>query len=302
MGVIDLGSNSLRLLIARIDAGEIITIRRELLETRLGEKLMPGGKLFPEAKKRTLDGLHDFFAIMREEKVEKGAVIATSAVREACDGGDFLEEVSKVSLFPVHLLTPREEAYFGFKGARRALQGEDSQEGNILVLDLGGRSSEVSWMNRDNFYYHSFAFGAVSLQEKFWNNISFTGTSTGNLQDYLCKKMEEEMGKSSHLREKNLVGLGGTITTLAALDLNLEHYQAEFVHGHLLRKKIIEKWEKRLTETSLEERKSLLPFAPQRADIIPAGTIALLSFMEYLQKDSLIVSEEGILWGALESL
>jgi exopolyphosphatase/guanosine-5'-triphosphate,3'-diphosphate pyrophosphatase len=298
MGVIDLGSNSLRLLVARIDAGKIIPLRRELLETRLGQKLIPGGKLFPEAKKRTLEGLLNLLAIMRDEKVEKGAIIATSAVREACDGSDFLKEVSKVSLFPADLLTPREEAYFGFKGARRALQREGFEEDRFLVLDLGGRSSEVSWMEKDHFRYHSFTFGAVSLQEKFMENNRFTGESTGGLQDNLRKKMEEEMGESSLFREKDLVGLGGTITTLAALDLNLEHYRAECVHGHLLRKKEIAMWGKRLTETSLE----LLPFAPQRADIIPAGTIALLAFMEYLQKDILTVSEEGLLWGLLENL
>jgi len=299
-----LGSNSLRLLIARLDAGEIIAVRRELLETRLGEKLIPGGKLFPEAKRRTLEGIKSLLAIMQQEKVGKGAVIATSAAREACDGFDFLQQISEISLFPVRLLSPQEEAYYGFMGARRALKGRGLEEETMLVLDLGGRSSEVSWVEKGAFCYHSFAFGAVSLQERLENNAALSEVRQEKLQGFLGAKMEEEIGKSSPslLRKKSLVGLGGTIATLAALEQGLDYYQAGAVHGFVLQKKSVERWKNKFAEITRQEIKSLLPFAPQRADIMAAGTTALFSFMEYLQKDNLVVSEEGLLWGFLQSL
>jgi exopolyphosphatase / guanosine-5'-triphosphate,3'-diphosphate pyrophosphatase len=117
VGAIDLGSNSLRLLLALVHKKGLEPLYGELRETRLGEKLHCGGSLYPPARVRTLAALSDLLGIMMQERVERGLVVATSAVREAGDGALFLGAVSKISPYPVRLLSGREEAYYSFRGA-----------------------------------------------------------------------------------------------------------------------------------------------------------------------------------------
>ncbi|MDO9536065.1 MAG: hypothetical protein Q7J85_12230 [Bacillota bacterium] len=291
VGVIDLGSNSIRLIVAGVYDQRVTTLQSELIETRLGEKLRPGGNLFPAARQRTLEALICLFERMKEEDVKDGLIVATSAVREARDGGSFLDAVRKHSFLPVRLLTPEEEAHYGFLGAREALRNNGFLDEDLIVLDLGGRSSELSWEKRGHFSYKSFSFGAVSLQEQFLGE--------GETADLLKARIISELGDASFLYKKELVGLGGTVTTLAALALKLEHYEPGPVHGYLLHKEEIKKWEEIFAGSSPKERRKLLPFAPQRADIIIAGTSALLAIMEYIKKESLTVSEGGLIWGVI---
>jgi exopolyphosphatase / guanosine-5'-triphosphate,3'-diphosphate pyrophosphatase len=291
IGIIDLGSNSIRLLVVGVYGQRVVTLLSKLIETRLGERLCPGGNLFPPARQRTLDALLSLFVHIKEEDVKEGLIVATSAVREARDGGQFLEKIREYSFLPVRLLTPEEEAHYGFLGAMEALGSNGFLGKHLIVLDLGGRSSELSWEDSGNFSYRSFSFGAVSLQEQF--------SEERESGDLLISRLTSELGDPSFLFKKELVGLGGTVTTLAALALGLEHYEPGLVHGYLLKKEEIKKWKGILAESSPGQRRLLLPFAPQRADIITAGTSALLAIMEYINKESLTVSEEGLLLGVI---
>lgn len=300
VGLVDLGSNTIRLLVVEIEKKKLSPLRRELLEVRLGQGLISGGKLSNQAKEKAARGLTYLFSIMEQEKVEKGLVLATSAVREAADGKEFLSHLSLFSPYPLKLISPKEEAYYGFYGAAASLRGKVGGPEKLLVVDLGGRSTEFSWLEKGKFCYHSFPFGAVSLFEK---HLSLSESSEGaaGVKEEVKRMLKRTLHIKS-LREKELIGLGGTVTTLAALFLGQERYIPEEVNGCLISLEEIRNWEKRLLENSLKKRRCLLSFAPGRADILPAGTSALVTIMEFLNKERLLVSEEGILLGAAELL
>ena len=314
---LDLGSNSLRLLVAEADGRRIIPLRRELRETRLGQGLQPGGLLHPRARERTLQALDELAAIAASEQAVRGLLVATSAVREAADGGAFLEEAARRYPFPARVLTPREEALLGYQGARGALQLQ-----HALVVDLGGRSTEISWRgkqagerngegteeNGEEFFFCSLPLGAVRGSEAFWVGPGpgrlHKARLTRHVHHLLAKERTGGAGFSSGFPGDalELVGLGGTVTTLAALDLGLRVYLPERVHGHRLTRAAVARWLQQLENLTLEETQALLPFAPRRADIFPAGVATWLAVMDFFCRERCTVSEEGLLWGVLEQL
>lgn len=308
VGVIDLGSNSIRLLIAWTDFKMTLSVKKKLIETRLGEGLRSGQKLSLEARQRTFHSICDLVGLLEEEKVDEGLIVATSAVREAADGPQFIEEIIKKVPFPVNVLSQREEAYYGFKGVEFALKERThlAYDGNrceqFMVLDLGGRSTELSWEEAGSFFYVSFPFGAVSLHEKFFKNSINSPNLLEEFRAYLMDHLAWSGTKNNSCTSKELVGIGGTVTTLAALEAGLKEYDPGLIHGSLLYRERLQKWEKYFLTSSLQERRHLISFAPQRADIITAGASALLVIMKFLLKDYLRVSEEGLLWGVVLSM
>ena len=166
VGAIDLGSNSLRLLVTRSNKGSIRTLYRELRETRLGEGLIPGEKLNSKARERTLQALSSLLRIMKAKRVDEGVIAATSAVREAADGAQLLDDIAAFSPFPVRLLSGEDEAVYGFRGAVRAMGPRLNQMKNVLVLDLGGQSTELSW-EKNIFRGCGLPFGAVNMRDRF---------------------------------------------------------------------------------------------------------------------------------------
>ncbi|NLX91994.1 MAG: hypothetical protein GXZ07_10525 [Firmicutes bacterium] len=235
---------------------------------------------------------------MKAKKVDKGVIAATSAVREAADGAQLLDDIAAFSPFPVRLLSGEEEAEYGFRGAMGA--GLESREEDVLVLDLGGRSTELSWRETNIFRGLSLPFGAVNMRDRFLADLN--GENTQRVKEYISGLLNESSGLMPGKKRKLLVGLGGTVTTLAALSLKLNRYDPGKVHGCRLLREEIKNWEQTFLHTSWQERVEMLPFSPQRADIIPAGTSALLSVMEYLGYDSIVVSEGGLLLGIIEEL
>ncbi len=298
IGAIDLGSNSLRLLLAFADGRQLLPLRSELVETRLGQKLQPGRPLYPPARARTLAALVRLFQLMEQEGVEAGEVVATSAVREAADGSAFLQETAALSPYPVRLLTAGEEAYYGFRGA---LHGTGTAVGaeKILVLDFGGRSSEFSWQQGENFCYCSLPFGAVGLNEAFSAGPGQGAKAAALLRQHIKELLERQEALMAAVPFRELVGLGGTVTTLAMLAHGLQRFETGCVHGLSLSSPVLRNLAELLRNCTPAERARLLPFAPQRADIIVAGAAALLVLLEQLNKDGLIVSENGLLHGLL---
>jgi len=308
-GAIDLGSNSLQMMLARMEAGAFHICRREICETRIGEGLRPGDKLNPRARARTMEALLSLLGIMEAEQVRKGIIIATSALREAADGKQFLDEISRVAPFPIRLLSGEEEAFYGFQGAVGSLAvygGDDSGpvlpgsgdniDDDIMALDIGGRSTELSWREEDKINGLSMAFGAVNMKERFLSGREHF------LREHIRGVLVEQAKGFPIKKKKFLLGVGGTITTLAALSLKLQEYDPQRIQGSLLSIDEIRDWEKILLQASHQERVQMLPFAPKRADVITAGVSVMRTVIEYLGYDQIIVSEGGILLGIILEL
>lgn len=286
---VDLGSNSLRLLVARVKAGEIEPVCRELRTTRLGEGLHLGLSLTPAAMERSLAALLEFKDTVREFGIPGARikVVATSAVREAENGRDFVARVSAAVGWMVRVLSGAEEAALSYRGAISVL-GRPA-----VVMDIGGRSTEMivpaaqgksPGISGPGVF--SFPLGALRCTEE--------GTSPAAMAEVLAPAVAQVAGQG-----RPLVGVGGTVTTLAAIHHRLEVYDPEVVHGTFLPLEVIDALVDRLDSLSLEERRRLPGLQPQRADIIVAGGRICQTVMHRGGFSGVTVSEADLLWGVI---
>jgi len=283
IAVIDIGTNSTRLLIVEYKQGCITPQYSDLEITRIGEGVGESRLIKPQALQRTINCLRKFVEICHQYSASIIRVVATSAVRDAENKTLVIKEILKETGLYLEPLTGAEEAKLSYLGAI-----SDTKEDNkvSIVLDIGGGSTELVYPNRRGIQYKSVNLGAVRLTEQ--------PKLMDEVQDILGGLLENELPE-----DFNLIGVGGTITTLIAIKLKLDKYEPELVHGQILQFKEVEEIGGLLFSLSLEERKKLKGLQPERADIIPYGTFILQELMKKLQCDKLIVSEKDILYGMI---
>lgn len=281
--VIDMGSNSLRMMTGVQDiTGQWSFSAKELATTRLGNHIEETGHLWPEGMAASFAALSRWRDRLQGMRV---CVVATSAVREARDGKAFLAEIRARYGWHCRILTGGEEALLSFCGAAAAV----ALHIRTAVLDIGGGSSELalgyggiaSWS-------HSYPLGAVRLtKQKQWSLDDIEKMKQHCLQTFL---------PAVHMAD-TIIGVGGTLTTLAAMDQGLVVYDAAAVEGYTVTQKTIGEWINRLQAMSPEERKHVPGLQPKRSDIILPGLVIAWSFLEYYQKTALIVSERDLMEG-----
>ncbi|MBC7106147.1 MAG: Ppx/GppA family phosphatase [Firmicutes bacterium] len=281
VGVIDVGTNSVRLLVADVNGRRVATVRRALAITRLGEGI--GDRMLrPAAISRTLKTLAEFRELAAGAGAEKLIVVGTSAVREAENRREFVEAVREGLGLEVRVLSGYEEARLGFLGA---VTGLPLDPAGVAVVDVGGGSTEVAWLQEGTFRSRSLPLGAVRMTEGGWNEDA--------ARSLLAPVLEELRGAG----ERRLVGVGGTVTTLAAVAQRLEPYDPERVHGYPLEIGVVAGLLERLAGMDQESRRRVPGLQPERADIIVAGTRIVLLVMAGLGAGVLTVSEHDLLHG-----
>lgn len=275
---IDIGSNSVRLLVAEIERGTVRPLVRELRTTRLGSGLAGNGRLPDAAVRQTLQVLDVWREMLTAYPDTRPVVVATSAVREAANATSFLEAVRRATGWEVKVVTGAEEAALSYRGATSALGLAAA-----VVVDIGGGSTEIAFPGPNGLESQSFPVGAVRAAPP---------AETAGLLDPVLQRLQEN--------NLPLVGVGGTFTTLAAMQHVLMVYDPDIVHGTVLRLAEIKRWEKELVGLSLEERRQLPGLQPQRADIIVAGTTIARTVVEGSGQQEITVSEADLLWALLE--
>ncbi len=285
---IDLGTNSLRALIARVRDENIIPLKTYQKITRIGEGLRRTGYLQENAKQRTLAALHDCSKLLKELKVTKVAGVATSAIRDAADGEEFLRYIEKETGIALEVISGIKEAQLSFVGAVAGLQ-EIGRE-KAVVLDVGGGSTELTYLLDGGITARSHQLGAVRCTEN--------GSTLLDMKRLLGPTLREIIANPG---EKILIGVGGTITTLAAVKKKLHVYNPEEVHGTRLSRADIQGMLHYLAALPLPERKKVTGLQPERADIIVAGTRILWVILDNLQAGELIVSETDLLYGLIST-
>jgi exopolyphosphatase/guanosine-5'-triphosphate,3'-diphosphate pyrophosphatase len=292
VGVVDIGTNSTRLLVGRVHAAgdRLEVIRTALTTTRLGENLA-GGLLLARAMARTVDCLQEYREIMAVAGVDEVVVAATAAVREARNRKHFLDLVVAATGFEVRVLSGREEAVYGYLGVVSGLgqmpkePGEPGTPGEIVVVDVGGGSTEFVWLRGGSPDFRSLPLGAVRMTE-------------GNYTDAEIAELVGPVAEEVAGREKvRLVGVGGTVTTMAAMARKLTVYDPEQVHGFRLDREQVERMLNELASVDVEDRKRRPGLQPERADIIVAGVRIVKLIMRALKVRELTVSETDILHG-----
>ncbi len=278
-GIIDIGSNSVR---ARVFAdGKIVY--NGLYTTRLGEGLATGNRLTAESERRTIDAVDLLVKAMRSAGAEDVYAFATEAVRCAENGRAFAAECEKYTGIPIDVVDGDEEGELALLGA------VDGGTGG--VIDIGGASAEISVVkDKKIIYSHSLPLGAVRL-------YGMCGEDEDELKKIINKRIGE-YGNVPH--DVRFCAVGGTATTIAALDIGLEKYDADRVDGHILSFDAVARDYALIKLHDKSERISVLGINEKRADIIPCGAYMLLSIMRRFDIGQVVVSESDNLLGYLK--
>jgi exopolyphosphatase/guanosine-5'-triphosphate,3'-diphosphate pyrophosphatase len=293
VAAVDLGTNSTRLLIADVGDGSLEEVARVTKITRLGEGVDERKRLLPVPIARVRNVLTDFRREAEQLGAERTLAVATSAVRDAENGEAFLGEIEWSYGFKTRLLTGDQEAQLTFRGVSL---GRDVAA-DTLVIDIGGGSTELVVGGPDGLRFHdSLDLGCVRLTERFLHSDPPTGEELDACAEAVRALLAQRV--PGDVRPETAIGVAGTITSLAALDLQLAEYDAEHVHGHRLSREGVHAQLDRLASVPLAERREIPALDPDRAPVIVAGAVILRKALDHFGLDGLEVSEHDILDGA----
>ena len=297
MAVVDCGTNTTRLLITD-GQGRAVERRAEI--TRLGFGVDASGRLDPGAVERTLECLRAYRAAMDQHDLAALRVIATSAVRDAVNRADFLQPAEEVLGAVAEVLSGREEAGASFAGAVSTL---DPADGPFLVVDIGGGSTELSYGARHCSAALSLDIGSVRLTEKYIDHDPPLPEELAACLSVSELHLDDAVRAVPALSEPcRLVGVAGTVTTVAAVELGLETYDRDRVHHFRLSKDATEDVFRTLATERLADRIHNPGLHPGRADVIVAGVCILAKIMRYFDFDECLVSESDLLDGLAQTL
>jgi exopolyphosphatase/guanosine-5'-triphosphate,3'-diphosphate pyrophosphatase len=305
IGAIDIGTNTVLLLVAEMRGAELVAVEERATITRLGEGVDKSRELMPEAIARTSAALDAYAEITKRLGVEKMAVVGTSAMRDARGGEKIRAQIKTKFGIDARVLSGDEEARMTFAGALSGLSARPgfpsvsiSESEDVAVFDIGGGSTEiVRGKNGVIGYAHSFDIGSVRFTERYVKSDPPTPEEIETLK----RAAADEFARAASIRASRVVGIAGTVTTLAAVALKMADYDGARVHGHVMTREVIAKTVDRLASMPLENRQNVIGLEPKRADVIVAGGIIALAAMDALVADEIMISDRGVRWGlALE--
>jgi exopolyphosphatase / guanosine-5'-triphosphate,3'-diphosphate pyrophosphatase len=279
VAAVDLGTNTTRLLVADVEDGRIHEVHRESRITRLGEGVDARGRLLPLPIARVRNALTDYRRTLEDLRAERTLAVATSAVRDAENGEAFLGEVEWSYGFVTRLVGGDEEAQLTRRGV--------GPNPGTLVVDIGGGSTELIV---DDFYT-SLDIGSVRYTERYLHS----DPPDAHELEECARAVHAVLEERAQVKAQSAIGVAGTVTTLAALDL--EHYDRAHVHGHRLTTPAARTQLARLAALPLHERRELPAIDPERAPVIVAGAVILVSILDHFGLDEIAVSERDILDG-----
>ena len=298
---IDIGTNTLRLLIAEAVGPDDFTILHEEQEiTRLGEGLIPTRLLQDGPRRRSLAVFRRFAEEVSRFNAQEVAAVGTSAVREAKNRDELVAEVARETGLTLQVIDGREEARLTLLGVRHGLR---LGTGRVLVMDVGGGSTEFVLADGEAIEaIVSTGLGVVKLTEQFLVSDPPTPGELRKLNQAVGKRIDRLRLELPRLEEARLVGTAGTPTTLAAIDLALVTYDREKVQGHRLTLVRVREHLDRLAALPLRERGRIPGLELGRADIIVAGAAIVAASMERLGYCELRISDGGLREGILLDL
>lgn len=300
VAALDCGSNSTRLLI--VDANND-ALRREARITRLSQGVDATKTLVPEALVRSYDVLSEYRAFMDVAGVTRGLLVATSAVRDATNGQDFLNEARRRTGVDVRILDGREEASFSYVGATSGLPPDDR---STLIVDVGGGSTEVAAMIDGVLESYSMQLGCVRVTERALGKEVVSAASARAAIEMIDTELDSAWRAvpafAGLVGQVRLVGLAGTVSTLAQLDAGQATYDRDAVHHRRLSLATVELWRDRLAAQSPEARLARPGMVRGREDVLHAGLFILVEVMNRFGATELLSSENDILDGITASL
>lgn len=296
IGAIDIGTNSMRLLIADYIDGKLANREKFVNTTRIGKGVDSEGYINEESINRNIQALKEFSNLAYEKGCEHIYCIGTSALRDSKNGADFVKLAKSEANIDVDIISGEEESKLGFKGV---LQGLEDKE-DILVIDIGGGSTEFILGSYNGIEFSkSENVGALRMTEKFLKKEPICEQEFENMSKFIINTLEATLNNLKIKNIKSIVGIGGTITSVSAINQKLEVYSMEKIHSSKINKKQLEIILQNLKKMTVSDKKILKGLQPKRADIITAGVTILNIIMKKLEKENIIVSEYDNLEGLL---
>ena len=295
VAAIDIGTNSVRLLVVDAAGHEL---ERSMRMTRLGQGVDVNQVLAPEAIARTVLVLADYAARLAAHGVSRVRVTATSAARDARNGGEFFDAAEAALGVRPELLSGDAEARLSFDGATHGL---DRANGPFLVLDLGGGSTEFVLGTAQPEAAISLQMGCVRMTERHLHTDPPTHAERAACVLDVCTEVAAVRAAMDVTRARCVVGLAGTVTALSAMQLGLTRYDATRTHHSRLTSVQVATLCDRLADATLVQRRTML-VEPARAEVIVGGALVLATLLSELGLDELLVSERDILDGLAASL
>ncbi|OGQ45626.1 MAG: hypothetical protein A3I05_08010 [Deltaproteobacteria bacterium RIFCSPLOWO2_02_FULL_44_10] len=290
---IDIGTNSVLLLIAEMDTSHHITVLEEDADiTQLGEGLAALHIISPAAVERTIDVLQRYLVRCKAERVEKIIAVGTEALRRAKNAPAVLQEINTQTGIEIEVISPEREAWLTYLAATRDF-GED-----ITVMDIGGGSTEFI---AGKAQLLSIPIGSVTLTESYLPSNPATLPEQTTLVNIIDEHLKTYLKNPSPWKKRTFVATAGTATTIAAMHLKLDSYDQARVHGLSMTQHDVTSIEKIVLPLTTQERAQLPGLHPKRAPFILAGSILLERAMHYLGYDCVMVSDRGLRWGLLYS-
>jgi len=292
VAVIDVGTNSARLLVADVAGGRVSPVERRSTVTRLGRGVDLSGRLSAEAIEDACAAIGEYVALLRELGAESVDAIATSAVRDAENGSAFVAELRERFALSARVLDGEEEARLTYLGAT----SEHVPTEPTLVVDIGGGSTELIVGTGAEISFHaSLQAGVVRHSERHIASDPPAAIELESLAADVRGLIEAAVGAG--VAASAGIAVAGTPTSLAAVEMELEPYDPARVHGHALSLPSIQRMLSRLASTPLSERVQIPGMHPDRAPTIVAGVVILVETMRAFDLDRIEVSEHDILYG-----
>jgi len=295
VATIDIGTNSVLLLVAELRGRDLVPIVERSTITRLGQDVDRTRRLHPDAVARTLECLGQYAALMQQHQVDVVGCVATSASRDATGAESFVQQASTLIGATPTVISGDREARLTFLGALAGL----SLDGPIAVQDVGGGSTEIvlGEVGPQGPSVHqavSLDVGAVRMTERFLAS----DPPLPEQLERLRQQVRTELARAPSVPPNTAwVGIAGTITTLVAVDLGLRSYDASRVHGARMSTERIGELAGELSRMPLAERRNVPGLEPKRADVIVAGASIVHEVLRASQAPGLVVSDRGVRWG-----
>ena len=299
IAVFDIGTNSIHMKIVEINPDlsfEVLEHEKDM--TRIGELSFQSKKLSEGAMKRALKVLTRFVRIAKSQRARRMIAVATSAVRDAKNGSEFMKLVYKKTGLRARVISGREEARLIFLGVSSGLE---KSSGKILIIDIGGGSAEFILGDRKKIYYDtSFPLGVARLTDRYITKDPPSKENLRNLEEYIDEKISEVIEAINRKKFKAVVGTGGTIINLASIAYESEEGRPLRLRGYFkFRKEVFLKLHKKMITMREKQIKKLPGLDRKRSDIIVAGGVFTALLFKRLKIGSILVSDKGIREGLI---
>ncbi|HEX9665485.1 MAG TPA: Ppx/GppA phosphatase family protein [Thermodesulfobacteriota bacterium] len=300
---IDIGTNTIRILICETAGKRISKIYVDQVITRLGGGYKRDERLLTDtAIKRSIIVLKEFSKIIKSYGVDRSRIVATSVVRESINGHEFISRVKDEAGIDIELISGQEEAKLAAAGVLNSVKIRSK---HVVILDIGGGSTEYIFLDNDyGMDVVTTSMGVVHLSEKFIDTDVPTQAAIKDLSDHIENVISSELKNRAMMATDcfSLIATAGTPTTLAAIEIGMDEYDVDLVNGFVLSKETILRIFYKLLRLPSDERIKVRGLKKGREDVIIPGIIILLKSMQWFSKDEVIVCDGGLLEGVAMSL